>query len=78
VVLAQWRIWLMGVVQMVTRWSQRASGVVVATGTRAQGLVEYAVIIALVAVIALASVQGFGNGIVSFFGRLLARFQGLG
>lgn len=77
-VLAQWRIWLMGVVQMVTRWSQRASGVVVATGTRAQGLVEYAVIIALVAVIALASVQGFGNGIVAFFGRLLARFQGLG
>jgi len=76
--LAQWRIWLMGVVQMVTRWSQRASGVVVATGTRAQGLVEYAVIIALVAVIALASVQGFGNGIVAFFGRLLARFQGLG
>jgi len=78
VVLAQWRIWLMGVVQTVMRWGQRASGVAVATGARAQGLVEYAVIIALVAVIALASVQGFGNGIVAFFGRLLARFQGLG
>lgn len=68
----------MGVVHMVTRCGQRVSGVVVATGTRAQGLVEYAVILALVAVIALASVQGFGNGVVAFFGRLLARFQGLG
>lgn len=77
-VLAQWRIWLMEVVQMLLRWGQRASGVAVATRARAQGLVEYAVIIALVAVIALASVQGFGNGIVSFFGRLLSRFQGLG
>jgi Flp pilus assembly pilin Flp len=44
----------------------------------AQGLVEYGILIAVVAVIALASVQTFGGGVGALFGRLLARFAGLG
>lgn len=45
---------------------------------RAQGLVEYAIIVAVVAVVAIVAVQAFGNGIVLLFGRLLAHFTPLG
>ena len=45
---------------------------------RAQGLVEYAIAIAVVAVIALAAIQAFGGGIEALFQRLTARFAPLG
>jgi hypothetical protein len=44
----------------------------------AQGMVEYGILVALIAVAALASIQTLGGGIASFFGRLLIHFQGLG
>jgi Flp pilus assembly pilin Flp len=44
----------------------------------AQGLVEYGILIAVVAVVALASIQAFGGGIASFFGRLSSHVVGLG
>ena len=54
---------------------------VVATATSrtaAQGMVEYGILVALIAVAALASIQTLGGGIAAFFGRLLIQFQGLG
>lgn len=45
---------------------------------RAQGLVEYAILIAVIAVVAIAAAQAFGGGIVALFGRLLAHFSPLG
>jgi Flp pilus assembly pilin Flp len=44
----------------------------------AQGMVEYGILVALIAVAALASIQTLGGGIAAFFGRLLVHFQGLG
>lgn len=41
-------------------------------------LVEYAILVALIAVVALAAVQGLGTGIVQVFENILARIQGLG
>ena len=46
--------------------------------TAAQGMVEYGILVALIAVAALASIQTLGGGIAAFFGRLLIHFQGLG
>ena len=44
----------------------------------AQGMVEYGILVALIAVAALGAIQTLGGGIAAFFGRLLVHFQGLG
>jgi pilus assembly protein Flp/PilA len=44
----------------------------------AQGMVEYGILVALIAVAALGAIQTLGGGIAAFFGRLLGHFQGLG
>ena len=44
----------------------------------AQGMVEYGLLVALIAVAALGAIQTLGGGITAFFGRLLIHFQGLG
>jgi Flp pilus assembly pilin Flp len=41
-------------------------------------MVEYGLLVALIAVAALGATQALGGGIGAFFGRLLAHFQGLG
>ena len=44
----------------------------------AQGMVEYGILVALIAVAVLGAIQTLGGGIAAFFGRLLVHFQGLG
>ncbi len=44
----------------------------------AQGMVEYGLLVALIAVAALGAIQTLGGGITAFFERLLVHFQGLG
>jgi Flp pilus assembly pilin Flp len=44
----------------------------------AQGMVEYGILLALIAVAALGAIQTLGGGISAFFGRLLVHFEGLG
>jgi Flp pilus assembly pilin Flp len=44
----------------------------------AQSMVEYGLLVALIAVAALAATQALGGGIGAFFGRLLTHFEGLG
>ena len=44
----------------------------------AQGMVEYGILVALIAVVALGAIQALGGGIAAFFGRLLVHFAGLG
>jgi Flp pilus assembly pilin Flp len=41
-------------------------------------MVEYGLLVALIAVAGLGAIQTLGGGISTFFGRLLAHFQGLG
>jgi Flp pilus assembly pilin Flp len=43
-----------------------------------QGMVEYAIIAAVIAIAVLAAVQAFGQGISTVFGNLLGQIQGLG
>jgi Flp pilus assembly pilin Flp len=50
----------------------------VAHGEAGQSMVEYAVIIALIAVVAMVAVQALGGGITTVFQNLLAKIQGLG
>lgn len=44
---------------------------------RGQGLVEYGLVVAVIAVAALGAVQLFGGGIAALFTRLLTHFAGL-
>jgi Flp pilus assembly pilin Flp len=41
-------------------------------------MVEYGILVALIAVVALGAIQALGGGIAAFFGRLLVHFAGLG
>ena len=43
-----------------------------------QSMVEYAIVVAVVAIAALAAVQLFGGGVATVFQNLLAKVQGLG
>ena len=41
-------------------------------------LVEYAILVALIAIVAIAAVQSLGTGIAQIFQNILGRIQGLG
>jgi pilus assembly protein Flp/PilA len=43
-----------------------------------QGMVEYGLLVALIAVVALGAIQTLGGGVSALFARLLTHFQGLG
>ena len=43
-----------------------------------QSMVEYAVVVGLIAVIAMAAVQAFGQGITQVFQQLLSKIQSIG
>jgi Flp pilus assembly pilin Flp len=43
-----------------------------------QSMVEYAIVVALVALIAMAGVQAFGNGVQQVFQQLLSKIQSIG
>ena len=49
-----------------------------ASAERGQSMVEYAIVVAVVAIAALATVQLFGTGVATIFQNLLAKVQGLG
>jgi Flp pilus assembly pilin Flp len=57
---------------------RRLVGAKDASRVAAQGMVEYGILLALIAVAALGAIQTLGGGITAFFGRLLVHFQGLG
>jgi Flp pilus assembly pilin Flp len=43
-----------------------------------QSMVEYAILAALIAIVAMAAVQALGGGIVTVFQNILGRLSGLG
>ncbi len=43
-----------------------------------QSMVEYAIVLALVALIAMVGVQAFGQGVQQVFQHLLSKIQGIG
>lgn len=47
-------------------------------GESGQSLVEYGIAVALIAVVAMASLQALGGGIAGVFGRILGRIAGIG
>jgi len=46
--------------------------------TAGQSMVEYAIVAALIAVIAMAAVQALGGGIAQVFQNILGKIQGIG
>jgi Flp pilus assembly pilin Flp len=60
-----------------TLWALRV-GATRSSRQLGQGMVEYGLLVALIAVAGLGAIQTLGGGISTFFGRLLAHFQGLG
>lgn len=49
-----------------------------AAGQADQSMVEYAIVAALIAVVAMAAVQALGGGIAQVFTNILSRIQGIG
>lgn len=47
-------------------------------GQAGQSMVEYAIVAALIAVVAMAAVQALGGGIAQVFQNILGRIQGIG
>jgi Flp pilus assembly pilin Flp len=47
-------------------------------GQAGQSMVEYAIVVALIAIIAMAGVQAFGQGIQQVFQHLLSKIQSIG
>jgi Flp pilus assembly pilin Flp len=47
-------------------------------GQTGQSMVEYAIVVALVAIIAMAGVQAFGQGVQQVFQHLLSKIQSIG
>jgi Flp pilus assembly pilin Flp len=47
-------------------------------GQAGQSMVEYAIVAALIAVVAMAAVQALGGGIAQVFQNILSRIQGIG
>ena len=43
-----------------------------------QSMVEYAIVAALIAIVAMAAMQALGGGIATVFQNILRRIQGLG
>jgi len=43
-----------------------------------QSMVEYAIVVALIAIIAMAGVQAFGHGVQQVFQHLLSKIQSIG
>ena len=50
----------------------------VAVGQPGQSMVEYAILAALIAIVAMAAVQALGGGISTVFQNILGRLSGLG
>ena len=68
-------------VKLRTAWEDQGWLLVSGTFTSrqaGQGMVEYGLLVALIAVAALAGIQTLGGGIGALFARLLTHFQGLG
>ncbi len=47
-------------------------------GQAGQSMVEYAIVVALIAIIAMAGVQAFGHGVQQVFQHLLSKIQSVG
>ncbi len=47
-------------------------------GQAGQSMVEYAIVVALIAIIAMAGVQAFGHGVQQVFQHLLSKIQSMG
>ena len=55
-----------------------AVGVRLPARERGQSMVEYAIVAALIAVVAMAAVQALGGGIAGVFTNILSRIQSIG
>lgn len=59
-------------------WRARVKQVRADLTEAGQSMVEYAIVAALIAIVAMATVQAFGGGISNVFSRLLSRIEGIG
>ena len=65
--------WYLQLLMALQRGSRRLT-----TESTGQSMVEYAIVVALIAVVAMVAVQGLGSGIAHVFQNLLSKIQGIG
>ena len=65
--------WYLHLLMALQRGSRRLT-----TESTGQSMVEYAIVVALIAVVAMVAVQGLGSGIAHVFQNLLSKIQGIG
>jgi len=70
-------LWACLLLRGLWRSSARA-GYKLAADQAGQSMVEYAIVAALIAVVAMAAVQALGGGIAQVFQNILGNIQGLG
>jgi Flp pilus assembly pilin Flp len=68
------------VVLVVNAFLRKTGGVrrYIAVSHQGQSMVEYAILAALIAIVAMAAVQALGGGISTVFQNILGRLSGLG
>ena len=69
---------LQDVLEGAMRWLARRVAAATAAAQSGQSMVEYAVIIALIAVVSMVAIQALGGGITTVFQNILVKIQGLG
>ena len=62
----------------IGRATRNATLAGVATAQRGQSMVEYSIVLALVAVVAMVAIQVLGIGVGQVFTNILAKITGLG
>ena len=62
----------------IGRAIQNATLAAVATAQRGQSMVEYSIVLALVAVVAMVAIQLLGVGVGQVFANILTKITGLG
>lgn len=65
-------------VEGAMQWLARRVAAATAAAQSGQSMVEYAVIIALIAVVSMVAIQALGGGITAVFQNILVKIQGLG
>ncbi len=76
--MSEWSTRIKGFARTAAVQVRRAAALLATSRDRAQDLVEYGVVVAVVAVVVLAAIQAFGGGISQLFTRLLGHFSGIG
>ncbi len=63
---------------LMTLWRRNGLGRGLRTAQEGQSMVEYSIVAALIAIVAMAAVQALGGGVANVFTNILPRISGIG